>query len=264
MIRLIQRRLIIPRGDTGSFSIPTIGTVSEGDIAIFGIFDPLTHSTLVMKKIAATKQILTISLNSEDTINLEPRKYNWDIIIYKGPQYDEDGELISATEVNSYYSAFKLPICEITEVALDMDKNRWKTSALTLDTNNYQVANNIQTVYPWENMQLSILSDQIYKLAQKYGYNKDKETFWKKFSEGTIIFENLEDLPAIGDENKLYLDKKSGTLYYFTTTTNIIYHELADAVGAIVQENETVTNLYIPIKALPIENLIIGGGDING
>ena len=41
MIRLIQRRLIIPRGDTGSFSIPTIGTVGASDIAIFGIFDPL-------------------------------------------------------------------------------------------------------------------------------------------------------------------------------------------------------------------------------
>ena len=68
MIRLIKRRLIIPRGDTGSFSIPTIGAVKEGDIAIFGIFDPLTHQTVLMKKINATESILTITLNSEDTI----------------------------------------------------------------------------------------------------------------------------------------------------------------------------------------------------
>ena len=43
MIRLIKRRLIIPRGDTGSFSIPTQGLVREGDLAVFGIFDTLTH-----------------------------------------------------------------------------------------------------------------------------------------------------------------------------------------------------------------------------
>ena len=34
MIRLIQRRLIIPRGDTGSFTIPTQGTVGNNDIAV--------------------------------------------------------------------------------------------------------------------------------------------------------------------------------------------------------------------------------------
>ena len=43
MIRLLKRRLIIPRGDSGSFSIPTLGTVGENDIAVFGIFDILTH-----------------------------------------------------------------------------------------------------------------------------------------------------------------------------------------------------------------------------
>lgn len=124
MIRLIGRRLIIPRGDTGSFSIPTIGTVGELDIAIFGIFDPLTHQTVLTKKFTATSPTLTISLNSEDTADLEPRKYNWDICIYKSPIYDGENELIGAAEINSYYSAFKLPVCEITEVARDINKNR--------------------------------------------------------------------------------------------------------------------------------------------
>ena len=268
MIRLIQRRLIIPRGDTGSFSIPTIGTVGENDVAIFGIFDPLTHKTVVMKKITATNTTLTISLNSEDTINLEPRKYNWDITIYKEPIYDEDQELIGATEVNSYYSAFKLPVCEITEVALDMDKDRWATAQLTLNTNNYQAANNIQTVYPWENAQLTILAQQIYKIAQNAGYTEDIQSFYNQFNEGTVIITNLEDLPPIGNSNKLYLDKSSGILYYFISTDKVIYNELASAIGAVIinsieNDSQIITNLYIPVKAMPIENLIINGGELN-
>lgn len=40
MIRLIQRRLIIPRGDTGSFTIPMLENVSKANtIAIFSIFN---------------------------------------------------------------------------------------------------------------------------------------------------------------------------------------------------------------------------------
>lgn len=265
MIRLIKRRLIIPRGDTGSFSIPTIGEVGESDVAIFSIFDPLTHKTLVMKKIAATQDFLTITFASEDTIMLEPRKYNWDITIYKGPIYDEEEELIGAREVNSYYSAFKLPICEITEVALDMNKDRWKTSTLTLDTNQYQAANNIQTVYPWENIQNSQLAKQIYNIAKLYG-NTDptKEEFWTSISKKTIVIDTLENFPLVGDEDTLYFDKNGGVLYYFVSTTNIVYTELAEAVGAIIETNdeEQITYLYIPIKAIPIENLILGGGEI--
>jgi len=47
MIRLIQRRLIIPRGDTGEFSIPAITNKNTGDVAIFTIFDPLTQGRIL-------------------------------------------------------------------------------------------------------------------------------------------------------------------------------------------------------------------------
>jgi len=46
MNRMIQRRLIIPRGDTGSFSIPYLKTINAGDVAVFTIFDPRTHTKL--------------------------------------------------------------------------------------------------------------------------------------------------------------------------------------------------------------------------
>ena len=117
MIRLIQRRLIIPRGDTGSFTIPTQGTVENGDIAVFSIYDPMTHITVFEKEVELTEEILTISFTHQDTVKIEPKKYVWDIKIYKNPQRDEDGLLIGGDEINSYYAAFSLPVCEIKEVA---------------------------------------------------------------------------------------------------------------------------------------------------
>lgn len=254
MIRLIRRRLIIPRGDTGSFSIPTIGEVGESDVTIFGIFDPLTHKTLVMKKIQATSPTLTINLIAEDTINLEPRKYNWDITLYKEPVYDEEGELIGAKEVNSYYSAFKLPTCEITEVALDMDKNRWKTSVLTLDTNDYQAANSIQTVYPWEQIQNSQLARQMYQIAKDNGYTGTKDEYLAKYVElfdaSKVIAGKVSEFPIPGDAKNVYLDNEVGTLYYYQFAEGEIDTTVPELIGArIVVDEDNNTHLYIPIKS---------------
>lgn len=122
MIRLIQRRLIIPRGDTGSFTIPVQGTVEDGDLAVFSIFDPMTRTTVLEKEINFTGQedVLNISFEQADTVNIAPKKYVWDVKIYKNPQRDEESLLIGGDEVNSYYAAFSLPICEIKEVAQDV------------------------------------------------------------------------------------------------------------------------------------------------
>lgn len=117
MIRMIQRRLIIPRGDTGSFTIPTAGTVNNGDLAIFSIYDPSTHKTVFEKEIPATPETITISLEHNDTVNLIPKKYLWDIKLYLNPIRNNEGEIESADSINSYYAAFSLPICEIKEVA---------------------------------------------------------------------------------------------------------------------------------------------------
>ena len=117
MIRLIQRRLIIPRGDTGSFTVPTLTTVSAGDVAVFSIFDRITKTTIFEKIFPATPETLTITFLHEDTVGLVPGKYQWDIKIYGNPQYDDEGILIGGENIDSYYSAYRLPICEIREVA---------------------------------------------------------------------------------------------------------------------------------------------------
>ena len=118
MIRLIQRRLIIPRGDTGSFTIPIQGTVGVNDIAVFSIYDSMTHTTVLEKELTFDDpEVLTIPFQHNDTVNIPPKKYVWDIKIYKNPQRDEDDVLIGGDEINSYYAAFSLPVCEIKEVA---------------------------------------------------------------------------------------------------------------------------------------------------
>lgn len=126
MIRVVQRKLIIPQGDTGEFTIPTQGTVSEGDVAILAIYDNLTHTTVLEKKINATSETLTFNFETEDTLNIEPddrgSRYSWDIVIQRNPLYDENDELIHYDSVNSYYAAFKLPPCVIKRVTRNVQE----------------------------------------------------------------------------------------------------------------------------------------------
>lgn len=124
MIRLIQRRLIIPRGDTGSFTIPALGTVDANDIVVFSIFDPLTHRKIFQKRVTPLGQVLNIVFSHNDTAGLQPGKYVWDIKYYKNPVIEDD-EIVDGEEVNSYYAGFSLPVCEIRETAEDWPIYKW-------------------------------------------------------------------------------------------------------------------------------------------
>lgn len=114
MIRLVQRKLIIPRGDTGSFSIPVLPNTNSGDIAVFSILNPLKHERLFDKEIKEFDNSLQIRFTHEETVNLPAGQYNWDIKLYRNPVI-ENNILVSGEEIDSYYAAFSLPICEIRE-----------------------------------------------------------------------------------------------------------------------------------------------------
>lgn len=120
MIRLIQRRLIIPQGDTGTFTIPMQGVMEANDRAIISIYDNLTHTTVLEKEMEVKEGALSYTFASDDTINLEPddrgNRYSWDITIQRNPLYDEHNELIHYDSVDSYYAAFSLPPCIIKRV----------------------------------------------------------------------------------------------------------------------------------------------------
>lgn len=115
MIRLIQRRLIIPRGDTGSFSIPVLKN-STDNIAVFTIFDEVTRTKMFQKLVKSEGDVINIAFTHNDTVNLKPGKYVWDIKYYSNPEF-VDEELVNGEEIDSYYAGFSLPVCEIRETA---------------------------------------------------------------------------------------------------------------------------------------------------
>ena len=112
MVRLVQRKLIIPRGDTGSFTIPALINAAQDDVLVFSILDPIKHTKVFEKTVQAENGIITIAFTHSDTVNLMPGKYVWDIKYYAEPVY-ADGKLIDGVEIDSYYAAFGLPVCEI-------------------------------------------------------------------------------------------------------------------------------------------------------
>jgi hypothetical protein len=123
MIRVIQRRLIIPRGDTGTFTLPLLPGTEQGDIAVFSIYDPLKKEVIYQRQYTITKEELNIPFAREDTLDIEPsNRYEWDVKIYHGPVYADGTDStnaktipINGASINSYYSAFSLPACEIRE-----------------------------------------------------------------------------------------------------------------------------------------------------
>lgn len=118
MIRVVQRRLIIPRGDTGTFTLPILpGTESE-DVAVFSIYDPLHKEVILQKLCTVEDENFNIEFTHEDTVNIEPNKYVWDVKVYHNPEYEKGSSIpINGQGINSYYSAFSLPVCEVREYA---------------------------------------------------------------------------------------------------------------------------------------------------
>ena len=126
MIRLIQRRLIIPQGDTGTFTIPVQGSMTANDVAILSIYDPLTRTTVLNKDGELNEEVLDFSFVPEDTLSIEPSKrYLWDITIYRNASYNGETKKViktAETSIDSYYAAFSLPTCEIRTVTTDVQK----------------------------------------------------------------------------------------------------------------------------------------------
>lgn len=112
MIRLIQRRLIIPRGDTGTLKLPVLKFTEGQNVAVFSIINLRTRSLMFKKEVQIVGQTFEIEFTHNETVNLPVGKYVWDIKFYNNPVY-ADGELINGDEVDSYYAGFSLPECEI-------------------------------------------------------------------------------------------------------------------------------------------------------
>ena len=114
MIRLIQRRLIIPRGDTGDFTVPVLDQARGANcIAVFSIFDLQNGNVILQKEIEVSGDTIKVGFEHDETTNLPLGRYVWDIKIYINPER-KNNKLINGDEVHSYYAGFEYPICEIT------------------------------------------------------------------------------------------------------------------------------------------------------
>lgn len=122
-------------------------------------------------------------------------------------------------------------------------------------------------IYPWENTILNELSHNFFQLAKKNGYTGPEELLFSRFNGGSVhSYSTLDEFPAPGIVNDLYLDTTTQILYYYVATTNPIdVDKIAIIGGAIVGYSiigdETETRLYLPIRALPMEDVIYNCGD---
>lgn len=118
MIRVIPpAKIIIPRGDTGVAPIYSTYPLINVDMAVFSAYDKLTHNTIISKEAEFTcNNYLMIFFDEKDTEGLEPGTYYWDIKLYTGMHFDEEGNFTYADQVNSLFSAYKLPKLLIKEV----------------------------------------------------------------------------------------------------------------------------------------------------
>jgi len=98
----------------------------------------------------------------------------------------------------------------------------------------------VSIIYPWENLPISVLTRQLYTIAEKSGFSGTEKDFEESF--GTflqnkqIIYANYIDFPVVGELDKLYFDLEEKILYYWDQD-------------------------YYPINALLIENTILDNGN---
>lgn len=117
MLRVLGNKVILPARDTGIFALPLYKSFrNTNSIAIFSIYDPLFRKTIFEKQAVLMDDKVVVDLTSDDTKDLEPGDYKWDVKLYYMPRYNDYGELIGAGQIDSYYSAYRLPSFIIKEV----------------------------------------------------------------------------------------------------------------------------------------------------
>lgn len=114
MIRLVQKKLIIPRGDTGTLKVPVLRLLDNQVAAIFTIIDSMTNKKIWSQIAEKVENNFIITFKHADTVHWPIGKFYWDIKFYVNPVIVE-GAIIDGEEIDSYYAAYSLPICEIRQ-----------------------------------------------------------------------------------------------------------------------------------------------------
>ena len=98
----------------------------------------------------------------------------------------------------------------------------------------------LSIIYPWENLNLSIFTQQLFAMAANSGFEGTEQDFKEQFGSylqgKQIIYQTYDNFPIIGEDNKLYFDLNDKILYYWDQD-------------------------YYPVNALLIENTILDSGN---
>ena len=100
----------------------------------------------------------------------------------------------------------------------------------------------IESLYPWEMQNLTIMGDWLYQFSKNTGYSGTREEFYNYFglylehNRQEIVFESFNNFPTQGDNNKLYFDLDEKVLYYWE-------------------------NGYSPVNTMLITDTILNGGE---
>lgn len=118
-------------------------------------------------------------------------------------------------------------------------------------------------IYPIENFSSTVLSKQLYQIALNNGYTGSLQDFFDKFSSnnGEIIRGTIATFPVPGSDTNFYFDEETKILYHFKTVNQPVNEDIIRTLGAIiVSTNDAMTHLYIPIRAMPLEDIILNCG----
>lgn len=186
--------------------------------------------------------MLTFTFTSEDTSKLEARRYLYDITAYSNPLPEDPDEPIQGI-VHSYFSAYKLPICEIRDSTNMTSTNRELTRD-RLYCYPPLPRGKIIDGSPWEQIDDETFLSQFEKLLRNAGVIDENSSAAEYFQENSsfqiLLFSNKLSFPDIStaQDNKFYYDLQEHVMYYF------------DPIG----QN------YLPINANIIEGTTLIGG----
>lgn len=158
---------------------------------------------------------------------------------------------------------------------IDWNYERYRTRDRLLDYDSsivppHPVSAGLPIIYPWENTNLTILSNQLYTIAQNNGFDGTLAQFLDFFAHGGggIVVGTIATFPVTGKDSTLYLDSETDIVYYFKATTTEISPAVAEEnkiviAGTEIDEITHITTyfLYIPIRAMLIEDTILNSGD---
>lgn len=152
---------------------------------------------------------------------------------------------------------------------LDWNHERYRTRDLlreyvAAEMPSYPTTNNMPLIYPSSNTNLAVLQKQLYAIASQHGFAGDIDDFLTKFGMGSggIIRGTLADFPVPGMETNLYFNTQDEVIYYFKETTDTIDMEALSRIGGhVVGTSGQTTYLYLPVRAMPVEDIIYDCGD---